>query len=95
MWTGVYHTPFANLTSWNNWILTSEQYYKFLASETNVIILQSREGDLFFKTIGYEEYSQIAKVNLEKIKKIGVASKMQILGIPVQYKDEQINTIKW
>jgi hypothetical protein len=95
MWTGVYNTQNSNSSSFNNWNLTSETYQKFMADTNNVLILQSVDGDDKFKTVGYEEYTQVAKVNLEMIKKIGVANGMKIFNIPIQYVEESLEIIKW
>ena len=46
-------------------------------------------------TIGYKEYQKVVKINLEKIKHIGMSTGKEILGFPIELEDTETLTVTY
>ena len=92
-WIGMFSSEHVNATVYNNWNLTDTEYLKFLVSDNNVIVFSTSNAGYNNMTIGYEEYVNSVRVNLAKIKKIGVSSGKKVFGFPISNHDEEKNIV--
>ena len=84
---------------YNSWNLSAEEYLNdYLPSYNALMVLETDPNDQGLNnyiTIGQEQYDKKVGVSLQNIKKIDVETGKRILGVPVEYKTEEEDIIKF